>query len=325
MHVRRAATTAALLAAIAAPAAAEAAPPVTLSTAPVPVKGYAMQVIASKGTPVNGRPVSLTVMFRKGSGATSQSHMYSFGLPAAALVVRPDLRRATLRANLGKYGRLNLVFSGLGRSRRAAPPAGCTGPASLTATGRFAGTMRFVADRTYFRTVTRAPRTGSAGRQVRAGTLQCGGTSTPTNTCTQRSGALMASASSFAPTGSVSFSASQPTAGGPVTQNVFVSESGASIAPASSIFHLISVRAGAPSLAAAADLTSAQIVGGAPYLRGSLAFTVQGEPTQNTTSCPGRTTTTGFYETAGDLTALFDSIGPRQIAGATVSGSLIRY
>jgi hypothetical protein len=135
----------AVLLASAAPAHAALLSPYSLHAGPLPVHGYAMTIDASLGI--------LNITFTRTVPGTSQSHVYSFN--HVQVSGTRDMRRGRLRADLGRFGSLDLRFrpSGAIHKRKFAP--NCFGPEpDRHRIGRVTGSFRLVADTTFFGTVT---------------------------------------------------------------------------------------------------------------------------------------------------------------------------
>ena len=265
------------------PAAASAAAP-TVVAGPLQVKDYAMTLVATHGSP------SLSVMFSRTSGTASQTHMYSF--PAGA-TVKVKGAKASIKADLGAYGAIDLKVKRLGGARAGVVPKGCTGSTGKSRAGTFAGSFRLVADSTYFATVSAKK---LEGQVLKSGKLECGSTGTPS----QRPTTLTANLDT--PAGMLMFTASRA-ADGSVIQQAMRMDDEAATAPAT-IMHLISAPGAAPAFAPSPDLTSATGAAISPFFSG--AFTFAGEAMG----------TMSMGTLSGDLAARFDSIGTQAIAAA---------
>jgi hypothetical protein len=168
--MRKLVTTLVALGALAFAAPALAASPVVLTAGPVKVKDYKMTLVASEA----GSKDSLLVLFSRGSGASTQTHTYSFA-DGVDLKVAPTLASATLKANLGQFGSVAMSFGGSGKAT-AISPAGCTGAKYLSKRGSLGGAFRLVADTGYFGTISQKRLAASLGKQQGSGQLNCGGT-----------------------------------------------------------------------------------------------------------------------------------------------------
>ncbi len=103
---------AALTAALALPAAAHA--DSSVIGGPLKVRDYQMTVIGS-----DAAKDSLTIIFSRTSGGSSQQHMYLFD---SGVTVTPT----SIKGSLGRYGAIDLKLSGA-RAAKASVPAGCSG------------------------------------------------------------------------------------------------------------------------------------------------------------------------------------------------------
>ncbi len=265
---------AALVTALALPTAAHA--QTSVVGGPLKVKDYEMTVVGNGG----GAKDSLTVLFSRTSGASSQQHMYSFD---RGVTVTPT----SIKGSLGRFGGIDLKLAGA-HSGRGSVPAGCTGKPGRTRRGTLTGSFRLVADTTYFGTVGAR---SLAGLSTKGGSLRCsGGTGSMPGGA---GGGLTLSLSQQTPGGMFTFTATKD------QQSAMRMDDASSTAPAQ-IMHMISARDRGKGL----DLRSGGYVGAAgirPFLGGSDSFTAEG---------PGATGTL-----AGTLAAEFDSIGAIAVKG----------
>jgi hypothetical protein len=272
------------------PAAASAAAP-TVVAGPLKVKDYDMTLLATHGSP------NMSVVFTRTSGKASQMHSYAF---ASGAKVKVKGAKASIKADLGAYGAVDLKVARLGRTRKGVVPKGCSGTAGKSRAGTLKGSFELVADSTYFTTV--------AARKLKAqvlkgGKLECGSTETPATAPTT----LMANLDT--PAGTLMFSASRDAVGA-VTQQALRMDDEAATAPAT-IMHIISAPGAAAAFSPAADLTSATGTAVAPFFSGAFAFA--GEPMG----------TMSLGTLSGDLAARFDSIGTQEIAAGSPDAMLM--
>jgi hypothetical protein len=299
--MRKLVTTLVALGALAFAAPAFAASPVVLTAGPVKVKDYKMTLVASEA----GSKDSLLVLFSRGSGASTQTHTYSFA-QGVDLKVAPSLASATLKASLGRFGSIAMSFGGSGKATAATPP-GCTGVKYLSKRGSLRGTFRLVADTGYFGTVGQKRLAASLGKQQGSGQLNCGGGGTP-GTGGKPTGALTLTA--MKADGASTFMVSaQKAADGSVTQSAMQIDRAGS----TTVMHAISAKAAKASFEAAADLSTARLAAAGPFLSGTLSFA-------SATATGG----SAFGELSGDFVAKFDSIGHRSPVELAASGILQR-
>jgi hypothetical protein len=231
---------AALVSALALPAAAHA--DASVIGGPLKVRDYQMTVIGS-----DAAQDSLTVMFSRTSGRSSQQHMYSFD---SGVTVTPT----SIKGSLGRFGAVDLKLSGA-RSAKSSIPAGCTGNPGTTKRGALTGSFKLVADSSYFRTVTAKslPGTVSVGGSIRcdsattgtpgAGTGATGG---PMLMLTKSDGGSM-----------FTFTAT------PKLQSAMVMDDASATAPAQ-VMHMISAQG--------SGLKGTSVPGISPFVGGSGAF-----------------------------------------------------
>lgn len=285
---------------LAVPAAAQAA--TTIVGGPLKVKDYSMTLTATDDRAADG----LSLMFTRSAGKAMQMHTYSF---SDGVKVKARGRSASVKANLGRYGKVKLKLRGAGATKRGVVPRGCTGSPGKVRPGKLAGSFRLVADSTYFRTVSAR---SLKAQVLKSGKLDCtpttgggGGGGGGTG-----GGATTLTANLDTPEGMLMFIASRAADGGTVQQAMRMDEAAAT-APAT-VMHMISAPGGAAAFAPAADLSSATGSAVTPFFRGAFAFasdTPIGSGAMGTLS--------------GDLVAAFDSIGTQAIAAGSPDAMLM--
>jgi len=286
------------LGALAIAPAAQAAP--TLTTDAVAFKAYKMSLTLSK----NGGGYSLGVVMTRGNAASSQFHYWSF--PLSAKAVKLTAKGATIKtgSELGRYGKVNMTIATQSTRKGDIP---CYGVVT-SRRGTLAGTLNLKLDGAYFAAVSKRTLAASISGALPAPKPNCGpatggpGGQQPTGTVT-----LSAFPQDFS-AGGVSLSA-QRAADGAVTHSAYIMESGATIAPASSIMHSISAKAPAAGLVATDDLSSATLAFASPFLAGNLTFTSSTPPMG----------TSAFGDVAGALTLKFDAPGVQTITANQAS------
>jgi len=231
---------AALMAALALPTAAQA--DTSPVGGPLKVRDYEMSVIGT-----DAAKDSVTVLFSRTSGASSQQHMYSFdsGVTVTA---------TSIKGSLGRFGAIDLKLTGA-RAAKGTLPAGCSGNPGTTKRGTLTGSFKLVADSTYFRTVTAR---SLAGTTSTGGSIRCdSATATvPGGNNGTFSGPMLSLTKSDAD-GMFTFSAT------PKTQSAMRMDDAAATAPAR-IMHMIS--------APGAGLKGQSVSGIAPFIGGSGAY-----------------------------------------------------
>jgi hypothetical protein len=278
---------------LAAPAAASAAG-TTVVGGPLKVKDYAMTVTAT-----DGASDSLGITFTRAAGKASQIHSYTF---SDGVTVKATAKSASIKANLSRFGKVDLKLRGTGAAKKGVVPAGCTGTAGKSRAGRLAGRFKLVADATYFKTVSA---TSLKGQILKGGSLKCdGSTGVPATKATTLSANL------DGPEGMLIFSAVKA-ADGTVTQQAMRMDEAAATAPAS-ILHMISAPGGASAFAPSADLGSASGSAVTPFFKGAFSF-----------SSDMAMGTSAMGKLSGDLGAAFDSIGAQPIAAGAPDAMIV--
>jgi hypothetical protein len=248
---------------------------------PLKAKGYAITLSATDA----GASDTFSVSAVKRSGASVQMHSWSFG----GVNVSVKGAKATIKGNLGRYGKINAKVTGGAKVKGIVPP-GCTGKPGSARKGTLAGATKLVLDTTFFKTL--APK-GLKAQIVKGGKLTCTGSSDPAP-----SKGLMLMSSNDGADGNLMVNVIKD--GAKVTQTVMRTDTASATAPAN-VFHMISAGTGASGLQAAGDMSSATAPAAGPFLAGTLTFA--GEPMG--------TMATGTI--AGDFTAKFDSIGAQSL------------
>lgn len=278
----------ALAAALALPSAASAA--TTLTAGPVKVKGgYQMTLIAN-----DAKKDTLTVMLGKSGGKDLQQHMYTFDAG-----VKNTAR--SIDAKLGRYGSIKLAL-GNATSGTSALPKGCKGKPGKTLKGTLSGSVKFVADRTYFKTIKAS---SLPGQSFKAGKIDCSGTGGNPGQTPGGAGGATLTVSGQLDGGSLSFTATKG------TQSAFVMEAAAKAAPAS-VMHFITAEAPASAFEVAGNLSSATVKGEAPFLTGTGTFEGEGAGSSATGTL------------SGSLAANFDSIGKVSLTGDDLIASIFK-
>ena len=281
----------AVLCAVAVPTAASAASGTSIVAGPLKVKDYSMTVMAN-----DGAQDSMSVMFSRRAGKASQTHFYTFS-QGVSVTTNKSMSKARVKADLGRYGAVDLKLTGVAAARRGTTPKGCTGKAGKLRRGTLKGNFRLVADSTYFKTVTAK---SLKGQLARGGVFKCGGGPNDPS-AGGGSGETMLTSTSTGPDGLLMLTMVKD-AKGAVTQQAMRSDDDAKAAPAS-IMHMINAPGAASAFAPSADLSSATGSGVSPFFSGSFSFAAE-EPMAGMAS--------GTLD--GDLAARFDSIGTQALA-----------
>jgi hypothetical protein len=288
----------------------------SIATSPVPVHGYGMSLFVTETE--GAKTASLTITFSVTAPKErhpTQTHSYSFTLPAATLTETAHLAGASIKTGDGmaKQGAITMTLKKLSDIQVSRDDCGTT----KTRTGTLAGSFRLVADTTFFHTVKQSSLPATLTKHVSTPCNQSNPPCTPGTTLTSSNGkrnmflsATRAPSSSGIPRVSEFLSYVQnPTASAPA-----------------SISHLIQV-SGAPktALSPSADLTSASLNGsvGKPYLTGAVAFAAGTKSSGACSKTLDRTISSGTV--TGKLVAHFDSVGDRGFtAGKKIPATLIQ-
>jgi len=292
------------------PQSAAAAPTITtysVATSPVPAKGYGMSLFLTETD--GASTASLTITFSR-TAATgrhpTQSHSYSFSLPAGVLDVAPKLAKASIHTGtgMGDEGAISMELKKLGEIQVTRSGCGTT----KTRAGTLGGAFKLIADSTFFGTVKESSLPATLTKSV--GTPGCGG-SNPT--CT--AGTTLTSTSSKRHMFLNVSRTPNPSGGATVAETVSYVQSPTKSRPVN-VSHSISV-SGAPKKALdfSSDLTSASLNGsvGKPFLTGTLAFAGNPSPPGACSKALDSTISTGTVK--GKLIAHFDSVGDRGFTG----------
>ena len=288
----------------------------SIATSPVSVHGYGMSLFVTETEGATTASLTITFSVTAPTGRhPTQSHSYSFTLPASALTVASHMAGGSIKTGTGmaKQGAITMSLKKLSDIQLSSDDCGTT----KTRTGTLAGSFKLVADATFFHTVKETSLPATLTKRVATP-----GCSQPNPPCTP--GTTLSSSNAKR---NMFLSASRtPLKTGGATVSEFLSyvQSPTPNAPAT-ISHLIKV-SGAPKTALdpSADLTTASLNGsvGKPYLTGAVAFS------GNTTSgaCGKKLTRTISTGTVtGKLVAHFDSVGDRGFtAGKKVPATVIR-
>ncbi|MDQ6816487.1 MAG: hypothetical protein M3018_03645 [Actinomycetota bacterium] len=113
----------------------------------VQVRAYKMQLIAIPKTPHSG--AGLNVIFSRGSSTDKQEHYYGF-THKVHVTLAPGGTSATVKADMGAYGRIDMTFSAGGGGRNT---PGCPGSLLSQHPGRLAGSFHFKSHSSYFGTI----------------------------------------------------------------------------------------------------------------------------------------------------------------------------
>jgi hypothetical protein len=247
---------------------------------------------------------ALRVNLAHTAGNASETHAYFFQLVAGSVTVAPDLSTLTLDtgAQLGQFGAIKLTFANPGSLAQATAPAGCTTGTWQTRTGTLTGSVSFVADSSYFKTILETSLPADLTANTSGTPATCG---TGPLTCVHGS-SVSASVGQGGPT--IYASGGQLAQSGSFSLFEFLSEK---VGPATIAHILIEGNLPATDLTVAPDLSSATVTtSGASYFTGSLSFTASAPPVSGPYVACGGTFTVRQGVTTGGIVAHFLAIPP---------------
>ena len=245
---------------------------------------------------------ALRVNLARSAGNSREAHAYFFQLAASSVTVASDLSTLTLDtgAQLGQFGTVKLTFANPGSLAQATAPAGCTTGTWQTRAGTLTGSVSFVADTSYFKTIVEkslpadlTANTSGTPATCGAGPLACLHGSSLSASVSQGGPIIYASGGQLAQSGSFSLFE-------------FLS---AKVGPATVAHSLIEGNLPPADLTVAADLSSATVsTGGARSFTGSLSFTANAPPVTGPNVACDSTYTVRQGVTSGGIVAHFLAI-----------------
>jgi hypothetical protein len=258
---------------------------------------YAVTVTATTGR----KTATLVVYLSRGNPSSDeQTHTYAFTLARRAVAIDSKLGRARIRARLGSFGAIALTLSGRGKSSVAKPPAGCSGPATISRPARARGKLKIKLPG--LGTIRGAGRSVGLDRLQRRGTLRC-----PKPRCDPIAGVAIAGINDGGKYLSIQ---SDPGRG----TRVFGTVAERLKRPRVSVNHTRFARGGSlvASPGAGADDRSISLSGGGPAT-GSLSFAGTGTPEPDA-RCAGHTVRRIFGPASGRLELRIDGVGAVSVA-----------
>jgi PKD repeat protein len=257
-------------------------PAISLTLAPMKLKGYTVNVGVTKS-----KVGSLSVSLQKGV----QSHNYFFSKKANyGLQLTKNLTAGTLTANLGSYGHLKLHLLATGPLHLSKPGKGCTGPKLQSRAFKVSSASGgVVLDHSFFHTLTIGHIKGTASK---SGKLKCKFSSTP-----QPPGVQSRTMSVLSNKIDATFTAGAHSS----TAAITVTTSSNPI-----VNHSLSLRAPASSFVMASDASSATVRAFGALLTGTGTYTASQYFSNGSSGA-----------LTGTLVAHFDSIGAQKIVGTT--------
>ncbi len=252
---------------------------------------------------------SLSVRLGRTAGNTTELHQYGFQLAASSVTAADDLSTLTLDtgSQLGQFGAIKLTFANPGSLAQATAPAGCTTGNWQTRAGTLTGSVSFVADSSYFKTIVEKSLPADLTANTSGTPANCGA---GPPTCAHGS-SLSASTGQGSPI--VYASGGQHALSGNFSLFEFLSQQ---VGPAAIAHILIEGNLPASDLTVAPDLSTATVTtSGAKSFTGSLSFTASAPPFSGPDSCGG-TYTVRQGVTTGGITGHFLAItSPAPVLG----------
>lgn len=259
------------------------------STAPVVVHGYRFALALAPSASTGGSEASVNATFLKVSGNGFQSHQFVATGGATRVRLSRDHESATVVAKWGAAGGMRMKMRNALRIKTP-PFANCTGQRPRTYRGTLRGWLRLSPDTGFFGTFKRTHFVASV---LTGGALRCKSEATHESLRLQP---LLSDRSV-----NVRFSRLSD---GVTRQRVDVES-----VPAShvTVMHQIEQRGDADAVSFSPDSSSASVAGIGPGFSGSLSWLRTG--TIDAQRASGRL--------EGNLTAVFDSVAPLQLAAGT--------
>jgi hypothetical protein len=239
------------------------------SRANPPIAGWMFGFTLSQNTDSTW---GLRVNLAHTAGNASETHSYFFQLAASSVTVAPDLSTLTLDtgAQLAQFGAIKLTFANPSALVQATAPAGCTTGTWQTRSGALTGSVSFVADNSYFKTIVEKSLPADLTANTSGTPATCGAGPVA---CVHGS-SLSASVGQGGPT--VYASGGQLAQSGNFSLFEFLSEK---VGPATIAHILIEENLPATDLTVASDLSTATATtSGASVFTGSLSFTANAPP-----------------------------------------------
>ncbi len=247
------------------------------------------------------------------AGNATEEHSYFFQLAASSVTVASDLSTLTLDTGtqMGQFGTVKLAFANPGALAQATAPVGCTTGTWQERSGTLTGSVNFVADGSYFKTIVEKSlpsdlmgNTSGTPAACGPGPTTCAHGSYLTTSAGQGGPAVYASGGQFAQSGSFSLFE-------------FLSQT---VGPATIAHILIEGNLPASDLTVAPDLSTATVATtGSTAFTGSLSFTA-GAPASGPSAPCGGTFRQGV--TTGGIVGHFLAIpAPAPVLGQSVAGT----
>lgn len=260
-----------------------------------PVAGWKFGFFVSHA---NNGTWALSVRLARVNGNVTERHFYAFQLAAGSVTVAPDLSTTTIDTGtqLGQFGAIKVTLGNPSGLSAGTGVPGCTGNWQKR-TGTLTGSIRFVANSTYFKTILRTSMPATLNANIG-----------PPPTCKAQppacTHATLLIVGTF--TGASNFFEAFNTAGVITFVDFFTQ----TVGPATETHVLSETNLPASDFSPAADLSAATVsTTGAKAFTGSLSYTAGGAATKFPNSACGGTPASYTQGTAaGGITAKFAAI-----------------
>jgi hypothetical protein len=250
------------------------------------------------------------------AGNATEEHSYFFQLAASSVTVASDLSTLTLDTGtqMGQFGTVKLAFANPSALAQATAPVGCTTGTWQTRSGTLTGSVSFVADGSYFKTIVERSLPSDLTANTSGTPATCGAAPTP---CVHGA-SLSASPAQGGPV--IYASGGQHAQSGSFSLFEFISEK---IGPASIAHILIEGNLPASDLTVAPDLSTATVATtGSASFTGSLSFTATAPVISNPDVACGGTYSLRQGVTTGGIAGRYLAIpSPAPVLGTTFVSS----
>jgi hypothetical protein len=282
--------------------------PGILEAGPFAVNSYKMYLLAIPS--FAGTPAYLVVRFDRGTATDLQEHFYGFGKGVRVSIARNG-EAATLKANLGVFGRINMSLAATARGRVPIP---CSSARVTGYKGSLSGTFRLVMHNPALEGTAHPSRLNASIVTATASTISaCAAAPSAPSEGTQ-----LSVTSQLSPTMLATFTDTRPTSGpgvGATIEDALVQDSTYLIDNDVTIDDEIEASTlPRDDLTSASDFSSASAVAGGRFMSGGLAYTAS---TPASGSMPSR------GSVSGSLTVNFDGLSPITFPSGTYTSATL--
>jgi hypothetical protein len=280
-----------------------------LEAGPFAVNSYKMYLLATPS--FDGTPAYLVVRFDRGTATDLQEHFYGFGNGVRVSIARSG-EAATLKANLGVFGRIDMSLSATASGRVSIP---CSSASVTGHKGSLSGTFRLGMHNPALEGTAYPSRLNASIVTATASTISaCAAAPIPAPS----EGTQLSVTSQLSPTMLATFTDTRPTSGpgvGATIENALVQDSTYLIDDGITIDDEIEASAlPRDDLTNASNFSSGSAIAGGRFMSGRLAYTAS---TPASSSMPGR------GSVSGPLTVNFDGLSPLTLPGGTYTSATL--